>query len=98
MDASDEYRERLATIEAALALEDRSAANVVRAVGAEFAKTHKHLVAMLCDPALDEGRLRKMMVAVAAISDGSVREYDASAAVGKVLYDQYIEPLLDGEK
>ena len=59
MDASDEYRERLATIEAALALEDRSAANVVRAVGAEFAKTHKHLVAMLCDPALDEGLARR---------------------------------------
>lgn len=60
----------------------------------EFADKYPVLFEMATKPDFDISRLRMMLNMRDAVTDNNISQYDASAKVGKVLYDAYVKDVI----
>ncbi len=63
-----------------------------------FKNKYPVLFKTACDGTLDMNNLSFMMSALRKMENEKVSQYDASAQVGQMLYEKYVEPKLDIEK
>jgi hypothetical protein len=60
-----------------------------------FKKNYPILFEMACkEQKIDTDKLILMMSLIDKIKDNHITQYDASAKIGKILYEEYIEPLV----
>lgn len=83
---------RLAAVDRALALANRTPEAVAEAVGAEMLKECPTVCAMLSDPSADIVRLRQFLAIGHSVQRGDVTNEKASERVGYDLYGKYVKP------